>query len=179
MKILKKVLTVIVILIAVLLITALFVKKEYTVQREVTINKPANEVFAYVTHLKNQVNYSKWVMQDPKSYSNFKGEDGTVGFVAGWNSDDSKVGEGEQEIKALQGDKRMDVEVRFVRPFAGKADTYMITEPINAKTTKVKWSFSSRMPYPMNIMSLVFNPEKMLGDDINISLNNLKAVLEK
>ncbi len=65
MNILIKILIGIGALITLLLIMALFVKKEYTIEREITINKTKAEVFNYVKHLKNQDNYSKWVMQDP------------------------------------------------------------------------------------------------------------------
>ena len=54
MKILKKILILIVAVIALALITALFVKKEYAVEREVVINKPKAEVFEYVNKNKNQ-----------------------------------------------------------------------------------------------------------------------------
>ncbi len=86
MNILIKILIGIGALIAVLLIVALFVKKEYTIEREITINKPKTEVFNYVKHLKNQDNYSKWVMQDPGMKKEFRGTDGTVGFVYAWDS---------------------------------------------------------------------------------------------
>ncbi len=73
MKILKKILIVVVILIAIPLVIALFVKKEYAVEREVTINKPKQVVFNYVKHLKNQDNYNKWVRMDPNMKKDFRG----------------------------------------------------------------------------------------------------------
>ena len=36
-----------------------------------------------------------------------------------------------------------------------------------------------QMPFPMNAMMLIMNMEKMLGADMEISLNNLKQILEK
>jgi hypothetical protein len=48
MKIVKKILIVLAIIIAIPLIIALFVKKDYAVQREVTIDKPKQEVFDYI-----------------------------------------------------------------------------------------------------------------------------------
>lgn len=107
---------VIVILIAILLVVALFVSKEYSVEREVTINKPKGEVFTYVKNLKNQDRYNKWVMMDPKVKRDYRGSDGTVGFVATWDSDNSDVGKGEQEIKNITEGQRMDMEVRFEKP---------------------------------------------------------------
>ena len=54
MKILKRILLVIVIIIALALITALFVKKDMKAEREVIINKPRTEVYNYVKYLRNQ-----------------------------------------------------------------------------------------------------------------------------
>ena len=53
MKILKTVLLVITVLVAIPLVVALFVKRDYGVERQVEINKPRQEVFEYVKYLKN------------------------------------------------------------------------------------------------------------------------------
>jgi hypothetical protein len=55
----------------------------------------------------------------------------------------------------------------------------MTLEPQSANQTKVKWGMSSAMSYPMNIMLLFMNIENMLAKDIDISLSNLKNILEK
>ncbi len=55
----------------------------------------------------------------------------------------------------------------------------MITESSSENATKVKWGFSGRMDYPMNLMLLFMNMEEMLGKDLDKGLQNLKAVLEK
>jgi hypothetical protein len=176
MRIVKGILLVILIIIAIPLIIALFIRKEYTVQREIVIHKPKQEVFAYITHLKNQDNYNKWVMRDPKMKKEFKGTDGTVGFVYAWNSD-SDAGEGEQEIKQIKEREMVDVEVRFVRPFESVAKTPMMTEAVSENETKVKWEMQGRSPYPLNFMNLFM--DKMLGKDLEVSLSSLKNILEK
>ena len=81
MRILKKIIIVIAILIAIPLIVALFVKKDYAIERQVVINKPKQEVFNYIKFLKNQDNYSKWNMIDPNMKKAYTGTDGTVGFL--------------------------------------------------------------------------------------------------
>jgi len=90
MKIIKRILIGIGCLIALLLIVALFIKNDYSVEREITINKPRQEVFDYVKLLKNQDHYSKWVMTDPGMKKDFTGTDGTVGFVYAWDSQKKK-----------------------------------------------------------------------------------------
>ncbi|MBI2281753.1 MAG: SRPBCC family protein [Bacteroidetes bacterium] len=179
MKILKKILIVIAIIIAIPLIIALFVEKDYAVEREITINKPKQEVFDYVKFLKNQDNFSKWATMDPNMKKTYRGTDGTVGFVSAWESDDENVGVGEQEIKKIAEGERIDFELRFIKPFEATEPAFMSTESVSENQTKVKWGFSGHMNYPMNIMMLFMDFEKMIGDDLQTGLSNLKTVLEK
>ncbi|UEG50047.1 SRPBCC family protein [Ferruginibacter lapsinanis] len=179
MKILKRIFIGILVLFALLLIVALFVKKEYTVEREVTIAKPKQEVFNYIKLLKNQSNYSVWVKMDPNAKMEYKGTDGTVGFVSSWDSENKNVGKGEQEIKQITEGERLDLSLHFIKPFEGFADAYMTTAAIDSNQTKVKWGFHNKMKYPLNIICLFMNVEKMIGKDLGDGLNNLKVVLEK
>lgn len=166
MKILKVILIVIAAIIAIPLILALFVKKEYSVEREVTINKPKQEVFEYIKYLKNQNNFSKWANMDPAMRKEFRGTDGTVGFVSAWDSDKKDVGKGEQEITKIDEGNRIDYEIRFIKPFESVAPAYMITEAAPGNQTKVKWGFTGRMPYPMNVMQLFMDLPGMIGNDL-------------
>ncbi|HEU4551985.1 MAG TPA: SRPBCC family protein [Chitinophaga sp.] len=179
MKIVKRILIVIVILVAIPLIIALFTRKDYTVEREVTINKPVGEVFDYVKYLKNQDTYSVWAKIDPAMKREYKGTDATPGFVYSWDSQHKDAGQGEQEIKKVVPGQEVDYEIRFIRPFAGRADAILRTTPASGTQTTVKWRFSSSMPYPMNIMLLMTDMEGMIGKDLQTGLNNLKAILEK
>lgn len=177
MKILKKILFVIAGLIVLALVVALFVSKEYSVRREITINKPSQEVFDYVKFIKNQEHYNKWVMMDPAMKKDYKGTDGTVGFVYAWDSKKDDVGKGEEEIKLLEEGKKVNLEVRFIRPFEGLAVTEMTTEAVSSTQTKVSWGMSGQSAYPMNLMNTVM--DGMLGADLEESLQTLKGILEK
>jgi len=177
MKIIKKILFVIVGIIVLALVVALFVSKEYSVKREITINKPSQEVFDYVKFVKNQEHYNKWVMMDPDMKKDYKGTDGTVGFVYAWDSQKDDVGKGEEEIKLLEEGKKIDLEVRFVRPFEGLAVTEMTTEALSPTQTKVSWGMSGQSTYPMNLTNAIM--DRMLGADLDESLQKLKGILEK
>jgi len=179
MKIFKKIIILILILIAIPLVIALFLKKEYAVQREIEINKPKNEVFEYVKYLKNQDNYSKWNSLYPNMKKTYRGEDGKEGFVSAWESDNDEVGVGEQEIIKITEGKRIDFELRFFKPFEATEPAFMTTDSISENQTKVTWGFSGKMNYPMNIMFLFMDFEQMIGDDLQLGLTNLKTELEK
>ncbi|MCO4293325.1 SRPBCC family protein [Solitalea sp. MAHUQ-68] len=174
MKIIGILILFVVSIVIVLLITALFVKNEYKVEREIVINKPQQQVFDYIKLLKNQDHYNKWVMMDPNLQKDFRGTDGTVGFVYAWNGN-KQAGQGEQQIKRIS-DRQIDIQLRFIKPFEGIANTSLSTNTLSSQQTKVKWEMSGRNPFPMNLMNLLMN--KTLGESLDESLGNLKTVLE-
>lgn len=161
---------------AIFLFIALFTKKGYDIQREISIDAPRQQVFDYLKQLKNQDNFNKWVMVDPEMKREFKGTDGTVGFIYGWNGN-KKAGEGEQEITTLEEGKKIQTEIRFIRPFPAIAYATMTTEDISGNQTKVTWRNASTMKYPLNGMITMI--EKMLAKDMDTSLGTLKNILEK
>jgi len=174
MKIVKIVLLVIAVIIAIPLVIAIFVSHDYEVKRDIVIEKPGAEVFAFVSHIRNQAYYNKWVLTDPQAVKTYSGNDASPGFVYRW--DGQKSGAGEQEIKNISEGRSIETELRFKKPMEGLAATIMTTEDASGGKTKVSWTFKGRSKYPMNIMNLFI--DKVLGGDMSESLSNLKRVLE-
>jgi hypothetical protein len=58
-------------IIALALIVALFMPKEYLVEREVVRNQPKDTVFNYVKHFKNQNQFSVWSKTVPNMKKTF------------------------------------------------------------------------------------------------------------
>jgi hypothetical protein len=132
-----------------------------------------------VKYLKNQKEYSKWASMDPAMKIDYKGIDATPGFIYSWEREKDEVGKGEQEIKAIKAGERLAYELRFKEPWESKASSHMITEDAGNNQTNVKWGFDGSMAYPMNVMRLFMDMEKMIGDDFSTGLDNLKAKMEK
>ena len=166
-------------LVVLLLIIAAIARKDYSVERDIIISKPKGIVFDYLKRLKNQDNFSKWALMDPNMKKEYRGTDGTPGFVSAWDSNERNVGKGEQEIKKIIEGDHIDYEIRFIKPFAGVANAYMKTTSVPNNRTMVAWGFESKMKYPMNLMLLFMNMEKMVGKDFETGLVNLKNLLEK
>ncbi len=179
MKILKKILTFLGIFIGLVLIAAIFVRKDYSVEREIVINKPKQQVFDYLKLLKNQDNYSKWAMMDSKMKKEYTGTDGTVGFISAWDSENDEVGSGEQEITKITEGERIDFQLRFQKPIKSSSPAYMTTESLSDSTTKVKWGMKGTMVYPTNAVLLFMDISEILGRDLTTGLTTLKGVLEK
>ncbi|MEN2403052.1 SRPBCC family protein [Flavobacterium sp. MC2016-06] len=179
MGVIKKILVALILILSIVLIAAYFMPKEYAVEREITINKPADTVFNYVKYLKNQNKFSVWANIDPKMISTFKGTDGTVGAISAWESKVKEVGVGEQEITKITEGKRLDFALRFKEPMNDTAIGFMSTETATGNQTKVKWGISGVIPYPMNIMLPMMKMDQMIGNDLQKGLENLKAKMEE
>jgi uncharacterized protein YndB with AHSA1/START domain len=159
------------------LLLALIIKKDFTLEKQITINKSNAEVFNYLRMIRNQENYSVWVMKDPNINIVYSGTDGTVGFTSSWTSDDKNVGIGAQQIIKLEENESMEVEIRFKKPF--EATNYARTT-LNAVTnnqTNVRMAFMGKQKFPMNVMNLFM--DKLVGKGMQQNLVNMKVNIEK
>jgi uncharacterized protein YndB with AHSA1/START domain len=177
MNILIATLLVLATLIVLLLLIALLTKKEFSLEKQITINKSKKEVFNYLKLIKNQEHYSVWVMKDPNIKIVYKGTDGAVGFTSAWESNDKNVGAGEQEIKKIVEGESMEVEIRFKKPFEGTNQALTTVTALGDVQTKVTNLFYGKTKFPMNIMNLVM--DKFVGKDMQQNLVNMKNNLEK
>lgn len=163
-------------IIALLLIIGLFMKRQHYVKREIIINAPRQKVFDYLKLLKNQDEWNSGAKADTDRKKEFKGTDGTVGYIYAWSGNKS-AGEGEKEIMNIIEGKRVETEIRFVKPMSAIASIIMETESLSGNQTKVYLSNAGTLKYPLNIMIPMF--QKMFAKDMDISLSSLKTILEK
>ncbi len=168
----------VVIILALALIIAIFVKKDYAVERSVTIARSKQDVFDYVRYLKNQDQFSVWAKIDPGMKKEYRGTDGTVGFVSGWTSENKQAGRGEQEIVKITEGERIDYVIRFYEPMKSTDNAFLAFNTVTEGATDVKWGFYGNMKYPMNLMLLFMDMDAMLGKDLEGGLTNLKRILE-
>ena len=176
MNIIITVLLVLAGIIALLLVIALFMKREHYVKREIIIDAPRQKIFDYIKLLKNQDEFNKHAMAAPDRNREFKGTDGTVGYIYAW-SGDKNAGEGEKEIKSIIEGKSIEAEIRFVKPMAATASIIMETASLSDDQTKVSWSNAGTLKYPVNLFIPMM--EKSVAKDMDSSLLTLKNIFEK
>jgi hypothetical protein len=163
-------------IIALLFIIALFMKKEHYVRREIIINAPRQKVFDYIKLLKNQDEFNEHAMVAPDRKREFKGTDGTVGYIYSW-SGDKNAGVGEKEIKNIIEGEKIETEIRFVKPMSVTASVIMETAALSDNQTKVYWSNAGTLNYPVNL--LIPMMQKSVAKGMDSSLLTLKNILEK
>lgn len=167
---LKKILIVLLIIIAIPLVLALFVSKDFKGEAQVIINKPKQEIFDYIKYVGNQDNFGVWFQMDPEMKTSSEGTDGTVDFVYKWES--KVVGNGSQTITKIVEGETMESELDF--GFGDPAKGYFILEEISPDETSVTWGVSGKSPYPWNLMGLFMNMNK----DFEKGIQTLKEIME-
>ncbi len=164
--------------VALILITALFTKKDYTIKKEITINQPDSIVYEHLRFLKNHKQFNAWFLKDPNMKETTTNTDGQIGYILSY-AGNKDLGSGKQEIKGLEKNKKVDIELTFLKPFKSISKTPYELESIGKSQTKVKWTMQGQMKYPLNFALIFINMDSFLGNDVKKSLENLKSNLEK
>jgi uncharacterized protein YndB with AHSA1/START domain len=162
--------------VAVILAIAAIMPKDFKIEKEITVNKPVAQVFSYLKMSKNFEQWSPWAKKDPNMKKEFKGQDGTVGFVSSW-SGNREVGAGEQEITQITENEKITYELRFTKPMKATNHAYLITESVGENETKVVWGMTGRTPFPFNLICFFMHGK--VESEFAMGLKDLKMNLEK
>ncbi len=164
-------------LIAIVGILGLIAPRDYVVEREIVINKPREAVFAFARMLQNNKKWDPWSKKDPNIKMDFRGTDGQVGAVSSW-SGNSEVGVGEEEIKSIAENERIDFELRFKEPMQDTGAAYYVFETVGDNQTKMKWGISGRSQFPINIVCMLMNMKATLAKEFDTGLASFKTAVE-
>ncbi|MGE0340486.1 MAG: SRPBCC family protein [Xanthobacteraceae bacterium] len=158
-------------------IVGLFLPRKYAISRETVVARPAREVFDFMKLLKNQERYSTYMRADPAMKTEYRGIDGTEGASVSWESNDRNVGKGEQEIRALEDGKRIEIEIRFAWPFQSADPLVTEIEEISPQKTRIRNIYRGKIRYPYNL--LVWWVMAKVRENMQTSLDNAKAEMER
>ena len=163
-------------LIIIPLIMALFVSKDFNFESSVTINAPIDSVWMHTNNLVGLDSWSPWKEMDPTMKTDAGGVDGEVDAWQFWDSKNKDVGSGKQTIVNIEAPHLFETYLEFYTPYNSEADAYVKLTSENNMTV-VTWGFKSVMPYPFNLMKLMYSEEDM-KEPFDKGLNKLKALSE-
>jgi uncharacterized protein YndB with AHSA1/START domain len=173
----KTVAIVIAVLIAGVLVFAATKPDTFKVQRAASIDAPPERIFAALNDFHRWDAWSPWEKKDPAMKRSFSGAPSGVGARYGWEGD-KNVGQGSMEIAESVPPSRLAIKLAFIKPFEAHNMVEFALEP-RGSGTHVVWSMRGGMPYLSKLMSVFFDMDKMIGQDFEAGLANLKAVAEK
>jgi hypothetical protein len=174
---LKKILIVILVLVAGFLAYATTRPDSYKVERSTKIDAPGAVVFGELEDLKAWAAWSPWEAKDPQMKKTYEGPPSGVGAGYAWQGND-KVGEGKMTIVASQPPTQIQYRLEFVKPFAAVSTTSFNLTPDGDKATTVIWSMEGTNNLVGKIFGVFMNMDKMVGDDFDKGLAGLKQVAE-
>jgi uncharacterized protein YndB with AHSA1/START domain len=173
----KIVILVVFALVAGVLIAAAMRPSEFSVQRSVSIQAPADKIFAMVNDFHQWPAWSPWEHLDPTMKRTLGGAASGPGAIYAWDGS-SKVGAGRMEIKEATAPSRIGIQLDFIRPFEGHNVTDFTFTP-RGDSTEVTWLMHGPSPFISKLMGLFVNMDTMIGKDFEAGLANLKAAAEK
>ncbi len=162
-------------LVAVLVIVVATRPSEFRVTRSAVLPAAPAEVFAQVNDLHKWEGWSPWAKLDPKSKSTFDGPVSGVGSSMAW-AGNNEVGEGKMTITESVPDERIGMRLEFIKPFEATSTTEFTFKP-DGDSTRVTWTMDGTNNFMGKAISLVINCDKMLGDQFEEGLANLKGVV--
>ncbi len=149
----------------------------YTVERSTAIAAPASDIYARIVDLHRWSSWSPWEELDPDMERSYSGADEGIGAVYEW-SGNMKAGTGRIEIVSVVPDERVELELRFLKPFKSESQvSFAIEGSGDAKT--VTWTMTGGLTLLTKLIRLVRPMDKMVGPDFERGLAGLKAETER
>jgi hypothetical protein len=177
LKILAVIAAIIVLAVAVVAIYAATKPDSFSVQRSIAIKAPPEKIFAIINDFHRWGVWSPYESKDPAMKRTYSGAPSGKGAVYEWDGN-SKVGQGRMEIIDAAAPNKIAIKLDFIRPFEGH-NTAEFTFAPQGDATTVTWGMSGPARYITKVMSTLFDLDKMIGNDFEAGLANLKTAAEK
>ncbi len=149
---------------------------EFKVERSITIAAAAPTVFAQVNDFRHWAQWSPWEKIDPAMKKSFEGAPLGVGAIYSWVGN-NEIGEGRMTITESMGSELIRIKLEFIKPFTATNDT-LFTFKSEGNQTVVTWTMSGKNNFMAKAIGLFMNCEKMVGDQFEKGLAQLKSLVE-
>jgi uncharacterized protein YndB with AHSA1/START domain len=164
-------------LVAVLLVVIISLQPaEFSIKRSATILAPPSAVFSLVNDFHNWPAWSPWAKIDPDMKQIYDGPPAGAGASNTWIGN-KKVGEGTMTILQSQPGESVLIKLEFRKPFKA-TNMVEFTFKENDGPTVVTWRMSGHHNFMMKGFHLLLNMEKMLGDQFEKGLAQMKTAAE-
>jgi carbon monoxide dehydrogenase subunit G len=173
---LKKILIALAAIVAVFVVIVALQPAEFRVARSATISAPSETVFAQVNDFHNWTAWSPWAKLDPAMKQTYEGAPAGTGAVSTW-AGNKDVGEGRMTIIESRPSELIRIKLEFFKPFAATNTAEFTFKPAGDQTA-VTWSMAGEKNFMAKAFGLFMNMDKMIGDDFEKGLANLKSVTE-
>ncbi len=177
LKVVGIIVAVLLVAVAVVLVLAAQKPDTFRVQRTASIKAPPEKIFPLIDNFDNWGAWSPYEKKDPAMKRTRSGAASGKGAVYAWDGD-RNVGKGRIEIAEATPPSKVTLTLDFEKPFAAHNIVDFTLEP-KGESTNVTWAMRGPVPYIAKIMHVIFNMDRMVGNDFEAGLANLKAIAER
>lgn len=149
----------------------------FTVERSTTIQAPPERIYPYLADFHQWSVWSPWEKLDPAMKRTFSGAARGLGAIYAWEGDKA-VGSGRMEIRSARPVSSVDIQLDFLSPFEAHNTASFTIVPQDGATT-VTWTMRGPMPFVSKVLGVFISMDRMIGQDFEAGLANLKAAAEK
>ena len=152
----------------------------YHVERKLDVAAAADVVFAVLNDLRQFSGVlvmfgSTLEKNDPNMQNVFEGPAAGVGQSWAWSG--KKAGQGSLTIESSVPGQKVTMKLVFVKPMASTASVVLTLAP-NPNGSSVTWSMAGNHIVIAKVLGMFMNMDKMLANDIDKGLVELKTVAE-
>jgi uncharacterized protein YndB with AHSA1/START domain len=177
LKIVAAIAVVLLIAVAAVLIYAATKPSDFRVQRTASIKAPPEKIFALINDLHDWSAWSPYEKRDPAMKRTFSGAERGRGAVYEWDGNNN-VGKGRMEITDTSPPNKVVIKLDFIKPFEGHNVAEFTMAP-QGDATNVTWAMYGPSAYITKLIGTFMNMDRMIGNDFEAGLANLKIVAEK
>jgi uncharacterized protein YndB with AHSA1/START domain len=159
------------------LVLAMTQPDSFQVQRAASIKAPPEKIFSILSDFRRSIEWSPYEKKDPNMKRAYSGAPSGKGAIYEWDGD-RNVGAGRLEILDVSPASKVVVKLDISRPFEGHNIVEYKLEP-KGDLTNVTWAIRGPMPFMSKVMCVFFDIDKMIGNDFEAGLTELKAIAEK
>ena len=150
---------------------------DFRITRSATFNAPRAVVFSQVDDFHNWQAWSPWAKLDPAAKNTFEGPASGKGASFKWSGND-EIGEGKMTVLESRPSELISIKLEFIRPFEDTSTTDFTFVGADDETV-VTWSMTGKHNFISKAMCLFMNMDKMVGDDFEKGLGQMKVISEK
>jgi hypothetical protein len=172
----KKIVIVLLVVVAGVLIMTLRQPDTYTVERRGVVKASPDSVFAYINDFHRWDAWSPWAKLDPAITITHSGAPAGPGAIYEWTGN-SKVGIGRMEIKQSTAPSDVAIALHFIKPVDSES---VLTFQLAPKEggTEVIWTMRGEATLMSKAMGVFMSMDKMIGPDFERGLSQLKTAAE-
>jgi uncharacterized protein YndB with AHSA1/START domain len=163
-------------LVALLLIIIAARPASFHVERSAVIDAPSQVVFDLINDFRQWGKWSPYEKRDQNMKRIYDGEPSGAGSVYSW-AGTAQIGEGRMTITESRPYERIAIRIEFFKPWKATNGVEFTLAPVGGGVS-ITWAMTGQKNFMCKAFSLFMNMDRMIGDDYEKGLTELKRQAE-